>query len=45
MELADLVKFNDEELPRIMSLCKFPHKDERNSAHRLIEEFELELIA
>ena len=29
MRLADIVKFNDEELPKIMGLMKVVHKDER----------------
>ncbi|HET7889899.1 MAG TPA: PfkB family carbohydrate kinase, partial [Candidatus Sulfotelmatobacter sp.] len=36
MTLADIVKLNDEELPRIMSLNKTPHKDELSSAQWLI---------
>ncbi len=41
MRMADIVKLNDEELPRIMSLAKFPHKDELSSAHRLISAYDL----
>lgn len=44
MKLADIVKFNEDELPKIMRLCEFPHKDERNSAQRLIKEFDLEIV-
>jgi len=44
MELADLVKLNEEELPRVMSLCHLPHKDCRSSAQRLVEAFELKLV-
>jgi fructokinase len=44
MKLADLVKLNDEELPKIMSLNQFPHKDELSSARRLLEIYELELV-
>lgn len=44
MELADLVKLNEEELPRVMSLCSFPHKDCRSSAKRLVDAFELKLV-
>ena len=46
MRLADIVKLNDEELPKIMSLGKFPHKDEaeRASAQRLIATFDLKLV-
>lgn len=44
MRMADIVKLNDEELPRIMSLAKFPHKDELSSAHRLISAYDLRLV-
>ena len=44
MKLADLVKLNDEELPKIMGLNGIPHKDELSSAHRLLEMYELELV-
>jgi fructokinase len=45
MRLADIVKLNNDELPKIMSLTRMPHKDELSSARRLIEEYELELIS
>ena len=44
MRAADIVKLNDEELPKIMSLSGFRHKDERSSARRLMAEFELKLV-
>jgi fructokinase len=44
MKLADIVKLNDEELPRIMSLSKLPHRDERSSAQRLLEAYQLRLV-
>src|SRR5579863_1457457 len=44
MKLANIVKFNEEELPKIMQLYEFPHKDERSSAQRLMREFDLEII-
>lgn len=44
MKLADIVKLNDEELPRIMELSQLPHKDERNSAQRLLQAYELKLV-
>jgi fructokinase len=48
MKAADIVKLNDEELPKIMSLSGFPHssrhKDERSSAQRLIEAYALRLV-
>jgi len=52
MKAADIVKLNDEELPKIMSLSGFPRgsphssaeKDERASAERLRDAFELKLV-
>jgi len=44
MRLANVVKLNDEELPKIMRLLKFPHKDEASSARRLSREFELDVV-
>ena len=44
MRLADIVKLNDEELPKIMSLGKFPHKDEVSSARRLRDEYQIEVV-
>jgi fructokinase len=44
MKLADIVKVNDEELPRIMALNGLPHKSERLSAETLLAEFELKII-
>jgi fructokinase len=44
MKLADIVKLNDEELPKIMSLADLPHKDELTSAQRLITAYNLKLV-
>ena len=44
MRLADVVKLNNDELPKIMSLSRLPHKDELSSAQRLIDEYELQLV-
>jgi fructokinase len=44
MKLADIVKFNDDELPKIMSLSKIPHKDALSSAQRLIREYDLNVV-
>ncbi|MFZ1142800.1 MAG: carbohydrate kinase [Candidatus Sulfotelmatobacter sp.] len=44
MKLADIVKLNDEELPKIMSLYKAPHKDELSSAQWLIRTHDLKLV-
>ena len=44
MKLADIVKLNEDELPKIMSLAKFPHKDDVSSAQRLISTYDLKLL-
>lgn len=44
MRLANIVKLNDEELPTIMQLAKFSHRDELSSARRLIDAFDLEMV-
>ncbi len=44
IKLADIVKLNDEELPKIMSLMKLPHNDEVTSARRLVRECDLDLV-
>jgi len=44
MKLADIVKLNDEELPKIMSLNGFPHRDETSSARRLMDAHDLKLV-
>jgi fructokinase len=44
MELADIVKLNDEELPKVMSLSKMKHQDERLSAQRMIDAYGLSLV-
>ena len=44
MKLADIVKLNDDELPKIMSLKRFPHKDDVSSAQRLISTYDLKLL-
>src|SRR5262249_17989966 len=44
MRLADIVKLNDEELPRIMRLFKLDHRDEIASADTLMEMHQLKLI-
>jgi len=45
MRLADIVKLNDEELPKIMSLNKVSHKDELSSAEWLIRTYDLKLVS
>ena len=44
MKLADIVKLNDDELPKIMSLSKIPHKDELASARLLIDVYQLKMV-
>ena len=44
MRLADIVKLNDEELPKIMALYKLPFKDELSSAKKLQEKFGLKVL-
>ena len=44
MQLADLVKLNDEELPRIMKLFGLDHHNEIASANALMERHRLKLI-
>ena len=44
MRLADIVKLNDEELPKIMSLAGLPCKDELSSARRLASTYDLKLV-
>ena len=44
IKLADIVKLNDEELPKIMGLIDLPHRDERSSAQRLIDAYDLKLV-
>lgn len=44
MKLADIVKLNDEELPKVMSLNGFSHRDDRSSVERLIEAYKLKLV-
>jgi len=45
MKLADIVKLNDEELPKIMKLAKAPnHKDQLSSAQFLIRTYDLKMV-
>jgi fructokinase len=44
MKLADIVKLNHEELPRIMQMFGLPHRDEIASADSLVELHGLKLI-
>jgi len=44
MHLADLVKLNNDELAKIMSLMKIAHKDELSSAKRLIGDYGLKVV-
>jgi fructokinase len=44
MRLAEIVKLNDEELPRVMALSHLPHHDERSSALCLAKTYDLKLV-
>ena len=44
MKLADIVKLNDDELPKIMTLIEIPHKDALSSAQRLIQDYGLKVV-
>jgi fructokinase len=44
MRLADIVKLNDDELPRLMGLMKAVHKDEKASARMLLREYGLKVV-
>jgi fructokinase len=44
MKLADIVKVNEDELPKIMSLSELPHKDERSSAQKLLRHYDLDVV-
>ncbi len=44
MRLADIVKLNDEELPKIMSLSGFPHKDELIFGAAPDRDYDLKLV-
>src|SRR4051812_44314992 len=44
MQLADMVKLNDDELPKIMGLMNMAHRDELSSAKSLIRDFQLEVV-
>ncbi len=45
MKLAEIVKLNDEELPKIMTLCHLPHEDALSSAKRLLSAYSLKLVS
>jgi fructokinase len=44
MKQSDIAKLNDDELPKIMSLCKMPHRDELSSAQKLISTYGLKVV-
>ncbi|MGH9494738.1 MAG: carbohydrate kinase family protein [Candidatus Sulfotelmatobacter sp.] len=44
MNLADIVKLNDDELPRIASLCKITHHGELSSARELAAAYHLKMV-
>ena len=44
MRLADIVKLNNDELPKVMSLSGIPHKDELSSARVLMAKYDLKVV-
>ena len=44
MKLADIVKMNDDEVPKVMALGGLEHVDEKSSARKLIELYDLKLV-
>jgi len=44
MQIADIVKLNNEEMPEVMELLGQAHADERSSAEKLIASFQLKLV-
>lgn len=44
MKLADIVKLNDEELPKVMEMADLPREDQLTSAQRLMGSYDLELV-
>jgi len=44
MRLADIVKLNEDELPKIMALDGIPHQNELTSAQRLVRDYDLKLV-
>jgi fructokinase len=44
MKLADIVKMNEEELPRVMTLCELSGEDKRSSGQRLLDAYNLKLV-
>jgi fructokinase len=44
MKLADIVKMNDDEVPKVMALGGLGHVDEKSSARQLIDLYDLKLV-
>jgi fructokinase len=44
MSLADVVKLNDEELPRVMEVGGLAHTNEKSSAEKLLRLYDLDLV-
>jgi len=44
MRLADIVKLNDDELPKIMRLMEEPNTDDLSSAKRLSQDYDLKVV-
>lgn len=44
MQLADIVKLNDEELPKAMALLYLPNENQRAAAQQLISTYDLKVV-
>jgi fructokinase len=44
MKVADIVKMNDDEVPKVMALGKLGYSDEKSSAQRLLDLYDLKLL-
>jgi fructokinase len=44
MKLATIVKLNHEELPKVMKLLRMEHRSEKESAQRLLDDYQLKLV-
>jgi fructokinase len=44
MRLADILKLNEDELPKIMRLMEAAHEDDLSSAKRLLRDYDLKVV-
>jgi fructokinase len=44
MQLSDIVKLNEDELPTLMNLLKLAHKEEKSSARTLLRQYGLQIV-